>query len=186
MLENRTYTALLRGINVGGKNIIYMEKLNEMFVQLGFHDVFIYLQSGNVIFKSDDFRIEELQLMISEKIRFNFGYDIHVLVFSQEELSAIFNECPFKENEHNTSEIYFTFLNQEIPEQIFQQIIKETNSSDLCSSGKKVIYIRCTNGYGKTKFTNLFFEKKLKTIATTRNWKTVTELIKKTNQSNIG
>ena len=59
------YISILRGIDVSGQKHIKMDSLRKMYQDLGFQDVRTYVQSGNVIFKSLDHRIDELQIKLA-------------------------------------------------------------------------------------------------------------------------
>lgn len=98
------YIALLRGINVGGKNIIKMDALKKTFASLGFGQVQTYIQSGNVIFESD---MEEKQLtkLIISQIETNFGFSVAVILRTIEELDEIINNCPFSQQSIKEAEL---------------------------------------------------------------------------------
>lgn len=90
----RRYIAFLRGINVSGKNKIPMADLKKGFEQLGFGEVKTYLNSGNVIFSSDEENIENLIYRIETMIKNQFGFDIPVFVISKEKLEDILRNAP--------------------------------------------------------------------------------------------
>ena len=85
----KRYVALLRGINVGGKNKIPMAELKKGFEELGFEEVKTYLNSGNVIFSSDKEDVEKLKKQIETMINEQFGFEIPVFVIPQERLRDI-------------------------------------------------------------------------------------------------
>ncbi len=80
------YIALLRGINVGGKNKISMKELKAGFEELGFRDVVTYLNSGNVIFSSEDDDPQALAEMIKAMVKRYFSFDIAIYIIRQTEL----------------------------------------------------------------------------------------------------
>lgn len=88
------YIALLRGINVGGKNKISMQKLKECFEELSFHEVKTYLNSGNVIFSTSKTNIANMTSSIKAMIQKTFNLDIPVLVISQESLQKVLQKEP--------------------------------------------------------------------------------------------
>jgi uncharacterized protein (DUF1697 family) len=61
------YVAFLRGINVGGRNIVKKETLNEAFTSLGYEHVSVWKQSGNIIFETDKTDLEEIKIAIQNK-----------------------------------------------------------------------------------------------------------------------
>ena len=90
----KRYIALLRGINISGKNKIDMSELKEGIVDLGFDDVVTYLNSGNVIFCSDVDDKSVLSDKINEMIKDRFDLDIPVFIILQEELKELLDNAP--------------------------------------------------------------------------------------------
>lgn len=101
----RRYIALLRGINISGKNKISMSELKQEFIELGFAEVATYLNSGNVIFSSDiddrDVLSHKIKLLIKER----FDLDIPVFIIYQKSLEDILNNAPDWWGDNN-KEIY--------------------------------------------------------------------------------
>jgi uncharacterized protein (DUF1697 family) len=174
----RTYISILRGINVGGNRIIKMEALREMYEEMGFENIQSYIQSGNVIFQYKDSKTNDLASKVSHQIAARFGFEVPVILMELNELETLVSENPFaKETNRDISFMHLTFLS-EIPDpEKFGKISNEYRTSDEYRYFDKVIYLYCPNGYGKTMFTNGFFEKILDVTATTRNWKTALELL---------
>lgn len=90
----KRYVALLRGINISGKNKISMAELKNKFGKLDFEEVKTYLNSGNVVFSSDEDSIEKLTRVIERAIKNEFGFDIPVFVISKDRLRDILNNAP--------------------------------------------------------------------------------------------
>ncbi len=179
-----TYIALLRGINVSGKNIIKMVELKQLFLDLGYHDVITYIQSGNVIFKSHIKESILIEDTIVSGILKRFNYAVNVLVLTKNELIKIFNSNPFLEKNPtmDISKLHVTFLNTEPDLSNKHQIdALVINSDDEFIISENCVYLYCPNGSGNSKLTNNLFQKKLNSAATTRNWKTVTKLIELSN-----
>jgi uncharacterized protein (DUF1697 family) len=89
-----TYAALLRGINVGGNSKVDMKKLKHSFESLGFDPVVTYINSGNVIFKTD---LDDLKLItgkIEAKILVDFGFPVKILARSQVDFENICKSAP--------------------------------------------------------------------------------------------
>ncbi len=173
-----TYICFLRGINVGGKNPIKMADLKDIFTTLGFKNVQTYIQSGNIVFQAKKTSLLSLEQKISKRIVADFGFEIQVMVKDISEIKEIVKGNPFVENKSlDQSKLHVTFLS-EIPD--VEQIIKISEGDygdDEMICIHKSIYLYCPHGYGNTKLTNGFFEKKLKLYATTRNWKTTNHLL---------
>jgi len=174
-----TYLCILRGINVSGHKIIKMDELKNLFQKLGFNAVQTYIQSGNVIFQSELKNQQELELLIAKRVNEVFGFDVPILVKTFKELQHVFENNPFLKNGvTDISKLHVTFLS-EIPN---STLVKQFNEVDLGSDEFTIdnssIYIHCpVNGYGNSKISNQFIENKLKLNATTRNWKTITQLM---------
>jgi uncharacterized protein (DUF1697 family) len=172
------YIALLRGINVGGKNKIKMIDLKAMFESLSFKNVKTYIQSGNIIFDYDATDTMKLTNKIQEKISETFGFLVKTIIRSAEDFRNIANNNPFiKEPNIDLDKLYVTLMLEE-PEQntvLILDMKKEENEDFLIIS--KEIYLYCPNGYGETKLNNAMFEKKLNVSSTTRNWKTINNIL---------
>lgn len=93
-VDMKRYVALLRGININGKNKIPMAELKNEFEKLCFEEVKTYLNSGNVIFSSDEDDIKKFTNQIETAIKNQFGFDIPVFVISNEKLEDILHNAP--------------------------------------------------------------------------------------------
>lgn len=90
----KRYIAFLRGINISGKNKVPMAELKEVFEKLGFTEVKTYLNSGNVIFSSDEDDIRNFTNQIERELKNQFDFDIPVFVISKEKLEDILHHAP--------------------------------------------------------------------------------------------
>ncbi len=179
----KTYITLLRGINVSGKNLIKMAELKQLFATIGFKNAITYIQSGNVIFTSIEKNTSKIETKITKAIKTKFSYDIKVLVITKKELEITFNSNPYtKINDVDVTKLCVTFLRNNPTLENVPQIEKLiSNANDEFKITKKSIYLYCPTGFAKTKLTNNLFERKLKTDATTRNWRTITKLVELSN-----
>lgn len=75
-----TYTALLRGINVSGQRMINMKDLKALFQKAGYGNVMTYIQSGNIVFESDEKNTKTLIKNIGEMIKQHYGFEVPVMV----------------------------------------------------------------------------------------------------------
>jgi uncharacterized protein (DUF1697 family) len=173
-----TYIAILRGINVGGKRMIKMDALKQLFLSLGFSNIETYIQSGNVIFKSKKLNEDKLANIISEAIKNVFTYDVPTIVKNVDELKNIITNNPFTKDKSKLIEfLHVTFLNAIPTKENVEIITKLDFGDDAFSIIDNAVYLYCPNGYSNSKLTNSFLENKLKVTATTRNWKTCNELL---------
>jgi uncharacterized protein (DUF1697 family) len=172
------YISILRGINVGGNRKILMKDLKSLIESLGFLNVETYIQSGNVIFESDQkCSNAKLEEKIQQAIAESFGFDIPVFVRSAEEWTESIANNPFwKEKNGDIDRLHLTCLKEVPSPELLEKIKLFQYLPDRYEVIGKDVFIFCAAGYGSSKLTNPFFESKLKTSATTRNWKTVMKL----------
>jgi uncharacterized protein (DUF1697 family) len=175
-----TYISMLRGINVGRHKKVKMKDLKDLYQSLNLNDVKTYIQSGNVVFQSPDSTPSKLKEEIENKIKEVFGFDVPVFIRSKEEFQKIIEDNPFKKED--IKHLHVTFLSdplteKPVKEKLIQEINKIKDKSEDLSISDDEIYLYLPNGYGRTKLSNDFFEKKLKVSATTRNWRTVNKLL---------
>lgn len=177
----------MRGINVGGKRKILMNDLKELYQNLGFLNIETYIQSGNVIFSlKEELNKNEISAKIEKAILEKYSFEVPVIIRTKEELLNIQSSNPFftasqtQEEKENLikNNLYLTFL-EEIPttENIEKAKEIESKIKDKFEIIENNIFLFYENKYSTSKLTNSFLEKKLKTKATTRNWKTIKKLI---------
>lgn len=167
------YAALLRGVNVGGKNILPMKSLAAMFESCGCKNVKTYIQSGNIVFEADKKTIAKLSSVICEKIAEDFGFQTHIVLRSRDELAKIIAAVPYPDVEL----AHVVFLASAPTAAQIAQLDKNRSVPDQFHVTGSEIYLHLPNGMGKTKLTSAFFDSKLKTIGTARNWRTVLKLL---------
>ncbi|MBU3658614.1 MAG: DUF1697 domain-containing protein [Flavobacteriales bacterium] len=171
------YLAILRGINVSGKNIIKMDALRTMMEKIDFQNITTYIQSGNICFESNlesTFKITEI---IKNGIQVHFNLNVPVLVFNAKEFDSIIKGNPFaKQSDLDVKFMHITFLENEIDRDLIPHLEEKRAESEQVFCQGKAVYLYLPTGYGNTKLSNNFIEKKLKNLATTRNWKTCLEL----------
>ena len=171
-----TYVALLRGINLGGHNRINMGRLRELLADLGHADVQTYVQSGNVVFQSSGRSAAKVANGIEGAIARELGLDVRVLVRTAKELSGIVAANPFVAGGSDVSVLHAVFLADRPAAALVKALPPTFGAPDEFRVAGREVYLRCPNGYGRTKLNNSLFEKRLGVAATTRNWKTVTTL----------
>ena len=173
-----TYVAMLRGINVGPGKIVKMERLRASFETLGFDRVRTYVQSGNVIFESEQKSPAELSKKIEEKIQRDFEFTVPVLVKTLKEIAQIISNNPLvKEKGIDHSKLHVTFLSDAPPKTAVKVLEPLATGRERFRTLNREIYLYCPDGYSNTKLSNNAIEKKLSVVATTRNWRTVNTLL---------
>ena len=173
------YVSMLRGINVGGNKQIRMDTLRGIYEEFGFSKVRSYVQSGNVVFESSEQDPFGLEKRIEAQIERICGFSIPVFIRQAHELQEILSCNPFLyERNEDSSKLHVTFLHQSPLERAWSKLVSPSGILDEFSRGELAVYLFCPNGYGKTKLSNSFFERKLGVSVTTRNWNTVNALYK--------
>jgi uncharacterized protein (DUF1697 family) len=166
-----TYIALLRGVNVAGQRKVPMGDLRSLFATLGYTDVRTYIQSGNVVFTAKTGTPARIRSAIETALEHDIGFDVTVLLRTTAELAAVVKSNPYG------ADAYVTFLDGAPDKKLVAAIDAAQFAPDEFAVKGHEVFLHCPNGYGRTKINNTFFERKLATKATTRNWKTVTTLL---------
>ncbi len=171
------YIALLRGINVSGKNKIRMPDLKSLYESLGLVGVKTYIQSGNVIFEASNYNKASLSTVIENAIAKNFNIETAILIKAENEWATIIKNNPYAKNDNkDISKLHVTFLLGESSEEAINKLERVQSKEDTLKVINDVVYLYCPNGYGRTKLSNNFIERILQVPATTRNFKTVCAL----------
>jgi len=143
----KIYIALLRGINVGGKNVIKMDDLKKAFEDLGLNEVKTYIQSGNVLFKSDE-EEETLRKKIEHKIETTFEMCIHVVLRTAEEFENVIKSCPFTEEEIEAAQstsvgesLYVALSTQEPLQERVEKLLTYKNSKEQCEIKGREVFL---------------------------------------------
>ena len=178
----QTFISILRGINVSGQKKILMTDLKILFESLDFKGIATYIQSGNVVFKSDS-KISDIQLSkkIEKAISAKYHFEVPVIIRSSDELKNIISQNPFvKEKSIDLKKLHVTFLSETPNKEKIDQIKQTDFLPDRFVIKGNEIYLHIPDSYGETTLSNKFFENKLKVSATTRNWNTVNKLFEMT------
>jgi uncharacterized protein (DUF1697 family) len=168
------YVALLRGVNVGGRNPIKMTDLRDLFVGLGHADAATFIQSGNVVFTSPDRDAAGLATAIEKRIGRDLGLDVRVILRTKAELGKVIAGNPF--DRVDLTKVHVTFLAEKPASERVRALADHTSPPDEFRVIGREVYVHCPSGYGNTKLNNAFWERRLKTAATARNWNSLTKL----------
>ncbi|MPM16810.1 hypothetical protein SDC9_63192 [bioreactor metagenome] len=135
------YVALLRGINVGGKNVIRMKELKSAFEQCGFNDVGTYIQSGNVIFSSDEVGFLKIRKKIEIRMKKLVGTEIHLVLLPAKEFRKVITEAPdWFGTEPEKYKYDVAFLDPEINADSLLSKISLRDGVDRAAAGNGVLY----------------------------------------------
>jgi uncharacterized protein (DUF1697 family) len=173
---SETWLALLRGINVGGKNKLPMKDLTAIFVAARCTEVRSYIQSGNIIFQASPAASARLPGVISASIASRFGYKVPVVLRTLEQIAKVLADNPFLEAGAAEDELHVMFLADTPALERVAALDPDRSPPDTFEVLGQEIYLRLPNGVADSKLTNVYFDSKLATVGTARNWRTVNKL----------
>jgi uncharacterized protein (DUF1697 family) len=191
-----THVALLRGINVGGRNKVPMAELREVVTSLGHTGVTTYIQSGNVLFTAADASAAadastaELAAALEVAIADRFGIWSSVVVLTRDELAKVLSDNPYSD-EANPKMVHVVFLNSELPPDLLDRI-KAAGDAAAAKGGRgsitvaaHALFLHTPDGFGDSELAKSLFriisppakQKNAGLAATARNWATATKLL---------
>jgi len=176
MKTSSKHVALLRGINVGGKNMLPIKELVALFVKAGCADVTTYIQSGNVVFRAEDKVVAGLGGVISKQVEARFGIRVPVVLRTAAEIDKVIRENPFLKAGASEETLHVCFLADRPGKDLVSGLDPGRSTPDAFAVVGQEIYMQLVTGAAKTKLTNAYFDSKLKTVSTMRNWRTVLKL----------
>jgi uncharacterized protein (DUF1697 family) len=171
------YVALLRGINVGGRNKLPMDKLISMFNDAGCKDVQTFIQSGNVIFNAEMALMKRIPFLIKESIFDSFGFEVPVITRTGDEFAKIVDANPFQGMNVDARTLHVAFLSDRPDATKVATLDPDRSPPDEFVVHGREIYLHCPNGLARTKLTNEYFDSRLSTISTLRNWRTTLKIL---------
>ena len=162
------YVVLLRGINVGGKNLLPMKELKSLLEASGFQDVQTYIQSGNIVLLSK----ADPSLKISQLVEAEFGFAPAIMALSELEFLNAVSSNPYRDQQAKTVHIYFCEREPVLDSAKLQLLVASSEEYELHS---RVFYLYAPAGIGRSKLI-ASIEECLGTTATGRNLNTVNKL----------
>lgn len=175
------YLALLRGINVGGRNKVAMADLREMAAALGLTDATTYIQSGNLLFSCAEADTAELAGMLETEIADRLGVRPAVVVLSQEQLKQVIADNPFP-GESNPKCLHAVFRRDEVgPDGIAAiaaavQQATDAGSRDDATVVGRTLFLHTPDGFGRSELAAKLTSSRAQATGTARNWATVMKL----------
>jgi uncharacterized protein (DUF1697 family) len=174
------HVALLRGINVGGKNMLPMKELVGLFSAAGCGEVATYIQSGNIVFCAEDKVVKQLDRVIAKQVEERFGLKVPVVLRTASELDAVIHGNPFLKAGAAEELLHVSFLADRPSTDLVAALDSTRSAPDEFAVVGREIFMKLVTGAAKTKLTNAYFDSKLKTVSTMRNWRTVLKLAEMT------
>ncbi len=172
-----TYVAMLRSVNVGGRNRVGMDALRALVESAGYRDVATYVQSGNVVLSGRG-TPKSVGRAIEERMASSLGISVPVLVRSKPQWGALLARTPFSSRALDPKTLHVTFLAETPDPEAVEALVADADrfGDDRARVVGGEVFLHCPTGYGRTKLNNTYLERRLGCTATTRNWRTVTTL----------
>jgi len=170
--------SMLRGVNVGGHNKIKMDALRALYESMKLREAQTYVQSGNVIFRTDERDIARLAKRIEDGIERKLGFRPDVILRTATEMREVIARNPFaKRRGIEPSKLLVTFLGSDPGAEAREKVLQiKCDPEELRIEGRE-LYIYFPNGIGRSKLSWAGLEKTLKTPGTARNWNSVTKML---------
>lgn len=174
------YVALLRGINVGGRNIIKMTELQACFEELGFEAVSTYIQSGNVLFASKESAVTKLCNKIEMTLSKTFGYQASLVLRSQLQLQKIVQSAPKGFGSSPAKYRYdVMFLKEPLSASVALKTVPTKPGVDQAYAGAGVLYFSRLISKASQSRLSRIISMPIYQSMTIRNWNTTTALLKR-------
>ncbi len=148
-----------------------------MFAEAGCDEVQTYIQSGNVVFHAKQPLADRIPELIAQAIADRFGFKVPLVTRTAAELRGIAQDNPFLRDGADTGKLHVVFLAEQPSAAKFAGLDPNRSPPDEFSVRGREVYLSCPNGIARTKFTNAYFDARLGTTSTIRNWRTVLKLL---------
>lgn len=168
------FIALLRGINVGGRNKVPMAELRTLLAGLGYTDVKTHLQSGNAVFSASAKTATQVTKAVEAALAKQYGRNIAVVVRTAAELRAAIDANPLAVD--HPSHFLVNFYAEPIDRAKLADLDADAYAPEQLALADREIYYNFPGGMRDAKLPTVV-DRKLKTLGTGRNWNTVTKLL---------
>jgi uncharacterized protein (DUF1697 family) len=177
-MKYNQYLVLLRGINVGGKNIIKMADLKAGFEEMGFSNVATYIQSGNVLVQSEESDKAALTTRIEKGLSKRFNFEARVVVVAQKELAGIVKSAPDGFGREEKKFRYdVIFLKEPLTPKEAMESVKVREGVDAAHAGKHALYFSRLISRASQSYLTKIIGMPVYQNMTIRNWNTTTKLL---------
>lgn len=175
-----THIALLRGVNIVGRRMVAMSGLRDCLGAIGFADVRTLLQSGNVVFRCDGQRNEELERLLEAEFLKRLNLQTHVLVRSARQWANLIAGNPFvNEAVQDPGHLLAMVAKRRVTAKAVAALkaaIAKTGGRESAGESNGQVYLYFPDGVGRSRVTTALIERALSTPVTGRNWNTVLKL----------
>jgi uncharacterized protein (DUF1697 family) len=170
------FVALLRGVNVSGKKMVAMAVLRSLCTRMGWTEVQTYIQSGNLVFRTDG-TSEELEAMIERAIERRFGFTVPVVVRSALEWSAFVKGNPFPQESRTDAGHVLLALSKKKPNpDAVPKLRRYAVKGEKLAQVDDALWIHFAGGAGASKLSPAVLDRLVGSSVTARNWRTVLKL----------
>ncbi len=172
-----THIALLRAVNVGGRNLLSMADLRALVERLGLAKPQTLLQSGNLIFQSSRRGGPALERLLEFETRDRHGLEIDYFVRTADEWQTVVSRNPFPEEaERDPAHLVVMLLKTAPQAGDLEDLLAAVRGPEIIRADGRHLYIVYPDGIGRSKLTGMLIERKLNARGTARNWNTVLKL----------
>lgn len=154
-----------------------MQGLRELFRSAGCERVQTYIQSGNVVFAADSSALADLRGQLETAIKDRFGLTVPLVMRSAVDLERVVDSNPFDLREGDTKGLHVGFLLDLPDPRDVASLEPDRSPPDRFQVAGREVYLLCPNGIGRSKLTAQYFDSRLHTVMTVRNWRTVNRLV---------
>ncbi len=180
------FVALLRGVNVGGNNMISMKALKESFTTMGFKEVTTYINSGNIVFKSKEADARKLEIKIEKMLSKEYELDSKVVLRNLPEMAKLVKNLPRSWGEDSSWRYNVIFLRHTIDsEEILSELPAKTDIEEIVYRPGTLLWSAQATEYNRTQFAKLASRKIFRdmTVRNLNTTKKLYELMKKAAES---
>jgi uncharacterized protein (DUF1697 family) len=169
------HLALLRGINLGSRRLP-MKDLAAMLADAGCADVRTYIQSGNVVYRAAPALARRVPGIVEEAIAERFGFECPVVTRTAAEIDGVVKANPFPEAAAEPKTLHVAFLRDRPAKSKVAGLDPDRSPPDAFAVRGSEIYVHYPKGSARSKLTPQYFDPRLETLSTFRNWRTVLTL----------
>jgi uncharacterized protein (DUF1697 family) len=164
-------------VNVGGRNKLPMKDLVAIFAEAGCAEVRNYIQSGNIIFQATSATARKIPGTVTSQIEQRFGFQTTLVMRTAEQVRQVAENNPFLKAGESEELLSVMFLSSVPGAEAIAKLDPQRSPPDRFIVQGDTIYLHTPNGLADTKLTNAYFDSKLQTVSTARNWRTVLKLL---------
>lgn len=147
----KTWIVLLRGVNVGGNNILPMIELRDLLADIGCENVRTYIQSGNCVFQSNIRKANIIEKQVGEAIENKFGFRPHIFALTADALDAVIEGNPYPQGYHDPKSVHVSFLSKAAKNADRAALEKLRKPNEAFTLTPIAFYLYAPEGIGRSK-----------------------------------